>query len=345
VRRRLLSLLLLSGTASVLSATTAFASPLNRSAGGSDTIGIRLVGAPGGSLDNPLASSYVLDRLAPGTSLTRTVEIDNDTSANADILVYPAAAGIVRGAFAYAASHSANQLTTWTRLSRTALRLAPHTETPDTITIQVPRNASSGERYAVVWAEIATSPPAAGGVTLVNRVGVRVYLSIGAGGLPPTNFAVGPLTTARSANGEPLVVATVRNTGQSTLEISGNLSLSEGPGGLRAGPFTAILPTILPPGVSGPAEVQLNTSLPGGPWDADLRLTSGQVTRSADATINLPRDVSAAKARSSGALSPLVPVVVVLFVLLVATAAALLVSQRKTTRRRVVVRGTQGSHE
>ena len=48
--------------------------------------------------------------------------------------------------------------------------------------IDVPVDASAGERYAVVWAEVSAPASAAGGVTLVNRVGVRVYLSVAPGG-------------------------------------------------------------------------------------------------------------------------------------------------------------------
>ena len=58
-------------------------------------------------------------------------------------------------------------------------------------------------------------------------------------GAPTSNFAIGPLRARRSATGEALVVSTVRNSGHSTLDLSGDLSLSHGPDGLRAGPITA----------------------------------------------------------------------------------------------------------
>jgi hypothetical protein len=176
------------------------------------------------------------------------------------------------------------------------LRLAPGGEALDTLTINVPGSASSGERYAVVWAAVSAPPAAAGGITLVNRVGVRMYLSIGPGGAPASNFTIGSLTAERSATGAALVVANVHNNGQSTLDLSGSLTLSKGPGGLHTDPSTATLGTVLAPGVSEPVTVQLASELPRGPWRADLSLTSGLLQRSAVATITFPLNSRAAKA-------------------------------------------------
>src|SRR4029077_12129575 len=125
------------------------------------------------------------------------------------------------------------------------MHLRPGANAFETVTINVPKTASVGERYAVVWAEVSAPAPRAGGVTLVNRVGVRMYCFIGPGGAPPANFVIGSLTAQRAASGEPLVLATVHNSGERTLDISGSLTLSAGPGGLRAGPFPVKLGTAL----------------------------------------------------------------------------------------------------
>ena len=134
-----------------------------------------------------------------------------------------------------------------------------------------------------------------GGVTLVNRVGVRMYVSIGPGGAPPSSFAIGLLTAERSATGDPLIVANVRNSGRQTLDIGGTLTLSAGPGGLRAGPFPVTLRAALAPGASEPASVRLDRRLPRGPWRAELRLTSGTITHEAAATISFPPSVVVTK--------------------------------------------------
>jgi hypothetical protein len=329
MRTRLIALLLVVGVGTLAPASIAFAAPPSP-ASTAGSIGIRLVPLPGTSPDDPLGSSYVVDRLPPAASLRRGVEIDNHTRSTVDISVYPAAASIVRGGLAFAAGHAGNELSSWTSVSNHLLRLAPGTEAFDTLTISVPKSASPGERYAVLWAEVSAHP-AAGGVTLVNRVGIRMYLSVGSGGGPQSSFTVGPLTAGRSTSGEPLVLAEVHNSGQGTIEISGTLALSDGPGGLRAGPFATPHGTIITPGVSKPIIVQLHSGLPRGPWRADLSLTSGLLQHSAAATITFPPG-GAAKVPGAAGFSTLILVVIVLLVLLVITALGLLVSRRRIWR-------------
>jgi hypothetical protein len=285
VRARLIALSVLAAT--ILPAS-ALAAPARQPTAGSGGVGIRLVELPAESGADALARSYIVDRLAPGTSIRRRVEIINSTRSTADVAVYPAAASLRRGIFGFAPGHSPNELSGWTSMSRHVLRLAPRTKVLDTLTIKVPAEASSGERYGVIWAEVSTAKPTAGGLTLVNRVGVRMYLSIGPGGAPPSRFAIGPLTAARSATGQPLVVANIRNSGQRTLEISGNLTLSNGPGRLGAGPFPVELGTALAPHGSKSITVRLDKRLPRGPWRVQLRLSSGLIQQAAEATITFP---------------------------------------------------------
>ena len=82
--------------------------------------------------------------------------------------------------------------------------------------------------------------------------------------------------------------AQVRNTGKRALDLNGTLTLSEGPGSLRAGPFRATPGTTLGPGQAGPVMIVLGQLIPAGPWHAHLTLTSGRVKRSANAVITFP---------------------------------------------------------
>jgi hypothetical protein len=327
MRHRLIALVLLAGI--VVPASSAFAAGQTTSGAGS--IGIRLVALPGRS-PGALARSYVVDQLAPGASVTRTVEIDNTTSAKADISVYPAGASIVSGNFSFAAGTSQDELSGWTSLSSGAVRLAPGTEATDTLTIKVPANASSGEHYAVLWAQLSSRPATAGGVAEVNRVGVRMYVSVGPGGALPSNFAIRSLGAERSSTGARLVVATVDNTGQSTLDISGTVALSRGPGGLRAGPFAATLGTVLAPHTSELVTAQIDSALPRGPWRADLALASGRIQRSAVATLTFPRN-PVAKAGSH--VRPLVVIVLLALLVLVGLVLFFVLLGRRSRRRGV----------
>jgi hypothetical protein len=75
------------------------------------------------------------------------------------------------------------------------------------------------------------------------------------------------------------------------LALSGRLRLSNGPNGLRAGPFVASIGAVLLPGVSEPVTITLASSIPRGPWRADLQVSSGPLQRVASATISFPSRV------------------------------------------------------
>jgi hypothetical protein len=329
MRGRLIGVLAVAGI--ILPAGAALAASLG-------SIGIRLVAVPGVAPADSRARSYIVDRVAPGTSVERRVEISNTTASAVAVTVYPAAAGLHRGRFTFASGHSRNELSRWTWLKRSVFHLAPGTKALVPVTINIPTNASAGERYAVIWAEVSTRPPAARGVRLVNRVGVRMYVSVGSGGTPPAKFAIGRLIAKRSATGRPLVVAKIRNSGGRTLDITGTLTLSKGPAGLRAGPFPVKLGMNLAPGRSELATARLDKRLPRGPWRAQLRLRSGLIHRVAVTTITFPRHragasaPSAAKAPSGGSRGSILLVAGVLGVFLAAGAAVAFFLRTPRTR-------------
>jgi hypothetical protein len=302
--------------------------PAGALAAGSGGIGVRLVPLAAGTRD-PLARSYIVDRLAPGATLRRTIEIRNGTASPTQVAVYVAGADLQGGAFRFASGHTRNELSSWSSVSRSIVILPAGAETAETVSVHVPKMASSGERYAVVWAEVSAPAPTGGGVTLVNRVGVRMYLGIGPGGAAHANFVIGSPTAQRSGSGEPLVVATVRNTGKRTLSIGGTLMLSDGPGGLREGPIPVKLAAALAPGMSAPATVALEGTLPPGPWRADLELNSGFVQRSAVATIRFPAVTPVPAPGSGGRI-----LFVFLFLALLAAVALVILIVRELRRGR-----------
>ena len=282
---RLIVLSLLAGI--MIPASGALAAPSQPTAD-PGSIGIRLVDVPPDSSRNdPLALSYIVNRLAPGKTIQRRIEVSNSTRSTVAVSVYPAAAGLRQGEFVFGPSHGKNELAGWTSVSRDVVRLQPDTKASETVTIRVPKDASTGERYAVIWAEVSTS--GSGGVKLANRVGIRMYLSVGPGGAPPSDFVIGSLIAKRSASGQPLVIAKVHNSGKRTIAISGNLTLSNGPGGVRAGPFPVNLVVPLAPGTTRAVTVRLAKQLPRGPWLAQMRLKSRSIQRVAVATVTFPR--------------------------------------------------------
>jgi hypothetical protein len=253
-------------------------------------IGIKLLEASANRRDDPRAYLYIVDHINPGTKISRRFEIENTSSKPQHIAVYPGAAEIRDHKFVPSPERDANELSTWVSINRTELVAPPHSHIPLKATITIPRSATKGERYGAIFAE-ATSPSASGpgrSVQMVNRVGIRIYLDVGPGGDPPSDFQIDRLTPGRTADGMPVVQATVHNTGQRALDISGEMRLSEGPGGLRAGPFPAQLGTTLALNASAPVTVVLDERLPDGPWKAELLLESGRVHHTVTGTLLFP---------------------------------------------------------
>ena len=311
------------------------------------SIGIRLLEAPTTRRDDPRAKIYIVDHVKPGATIKRKVEVSNKSTKPFDIQLYPAAAEIKGGSFFPGEGRAVNEVSTWTKVSVASVSLAPGASRAVDATITVPANASNGERYGVIWAE-AQSPPGEG-VRQVNRVGIRIYLSVGPGGEPASDFTVDTLKANRLPDGQPVVYALVHNTGGRALDMSGTLSLSNGPGGLNAGPFTAKLGTTLGVADTEPVTVPLDKALPAGPWLATISLESGLTKRSATATITFPdvagpgNDSSAAPVQLQQSSDknglPLVPIGVATGVGLLGL-IALVLFKRPTGRRG----GAHGKH-
>ena len=300
----------------------------------SGSLGVRLLDVPTEARNDPRARQYLVDHLAPGAVIERRIEVSNTTAAPIRVALYPAAAAIQDGSFVGATGRTANELSTWTTLSQDVVELAPGAKAPVTLTLAVPADAAPGEQYAAVWAETGT-PDTPGGVALVNRVGVRMYVSVGGDNPPPSRFTVDSLTAQRSADGRPVVTAQVHNTGGRALDMAGTLSLSEGPGSLSAGPFPAQLGSTLAPGQSAPVMIPLDQNLPDGPWRATLQLTSGLLEQTAEARIQFPSEPGAAAPVAAREVIENNPgIAIAALVLLAALVTATVVTARRRRTRR-----------
>lgn len=254
----------------------------------SDSIGIRIVDTPSQLADDPRATLYIIDHVPPGTSFERRVEVSNTADSPVPVELYAAAATIEDGTFKGAEARTPNYLSTWISITPTSIDIPANGVATAIVNVNVPADAAPGEQYAVVWVEARSPADAEGGVAMISRVGVRVYLSVGPGGPPAADFVIESLTAERSPEGIPAVVATVRNTGGRALDLSGSLTMRNGPGGLKAGPFPAQLGTTLGIGETAPVTIELDPTLPAGPWDAELTLASGLDERTVFGVLTFP---------------------------------------------------------
>jgi hypothetical protein len=265
-------------------------------------IGVRLLDVPASAAADPRAHLYIVDSVAPGKTIERHIEVSNTTSSVAHVALYQGAATIVDGSFIGGEGHSANALTSWTSVSPATADLPAGRATTATVTITVPDDAVAGEQYGVIWAEVRSASDAT--VTQVNRVGIRIYLSVGSGAAAAADFSIDSLIAKRSASGAPVIVANVHNTGGRALDMSGILQLLGGPGGLSAGPFLANLGVTLGIGDTEPVTITLDRRIPAGPWDARITLHSGLLERTATATITFPDTGAAAAVVPTNARHP-----------------------------------------
>jgi hypothetical protein len=267
-------------------------------------IGVRLVDAGPEHRNDPRAGMYIIERPSRSATVRRRVEVTNTSPTVVTVVVYAAAAQLTGAAFSWAEAHGANELTAWTSVTPRHLVLPPGGNAGVTVTIVVPDDGQTGDHYEVIWAEARAEQPDGGGFTQVNRVGVRVYLSVNGDGPRAAAFTIRSITAHRTPDGRPGITATVTNTGGRELELDGTLTLADGPGGVRAGPL-AIAPQLpLAAGDTRDVTVPLDPELAIGPWNAQVRLYTRNLTHTRTATLIFPESVISAADRPAAGPGP-----------------------------------------
>jgi hypothetical protein len=273
-------------------ATSARLSAAPRSPG---KFGVRLVDVPDSEAENPRAFDYIIDYLPTGTVIHRRILIKNEEPRTSRFFVYPAAAHITGGQFTGYSGAARNELTTWVSVRHPVVTLAPGASVMDMVTIKVPRGATRGEHYGVIWVQqrASTATRTKFTVTEVSRVGIRMYVAVGRGGAPPTSFDITSITGRWSPAGQPTIVVHVNNTGGRALDLNGTASLADGPGNTSSGPFRAQKIVTLAPGQSGNVTFAAPGTLPQGSWKVTVTLVSGLTKARATTTILLTERVAA----------------------------------------------------
>lgn len=287
MRRLFSTLMLVVAAGTLIPAATALAGTGPAAGSALQRFGVRLVDVPVSEAGNPRALRYIIDHLPPGAVIHRRIRVVNQESRTAHFTVYPDAARISRGYFIGDAGETRSELTSWITIQHRSLTLRPHTGVMDMVTIRVPRKPTRGEHYGVIWAQQVSRVPMATGFAIkeVNRVGIRMYLDIGPGGVLPTRFTITSIAGHRSASGRPYITALAHNTGGLAVDLDGTVRLTGGPGHTSAGPFSAQQVTTLAPGQSWTMTFAPGSRIPSGPWTATITLVSGLTRRTATATI------------------------------------------------------------
>jgi hypothetical protein len=298
VRRSISAIMLALVTGTLMWSPVASAATLDRLSARPGSFGARLVDVPISEAGNQRALRYIVDYLPTGTVIHRRILIVNQEPRTARFSVYPDAAHIIRGLFVGDSGATRNELTGWIGVRHPVVTLAAGASVMDMVTIKVPRGATRGEHYGVIWVQQAARARApsnfgAFGVTEVSRVGIRIYLAVGRGGAPPTRFDIASIVGHRSASGQPVIVAHVNNTGGRAVDLNGSVRLTDGPAHTSTAPFPAQRIVTLAPGHSWNVTFAAPRNLPNGSWRATVTLVSGLSKATATATVQVTPIVTA----------------------------------------------------
>ncbi len=105
----------------LLTASAVFVPANSARAAEAEGIGIRLLEAPLDRRDDPRASSYIIDHVAPGTIIERRIEVSNGTADPAGIEVYAGGAELEDGEFRPLPEEETNELVTWSEVEPSML--------------------------------------------------------------------------------------------------------------------------------------------------------------------------------------------------------------------------------
>ncbi|AVT36550.1 hypothetical protein C6W10_08745 [Plantactinospora sp. BB1] len=255
-------------------------------------VSVRLLDAPVNRREDSRAYHYIVDHVKPGTTVRRRIVVSSASEIRREVAVYPAAATVDKATWVVAPDRTANELSSWVTVDRNRLDLDPDERATVWTTIRVPEDAAAGERYAVLWAQ--TAGLADSTVRHIGRAGVRIYLSVGPGGEPASDFTITDLTGTRAPDGTATLTASVTNTGKRALDLDGTLQLKDGPDNLNSGPFKVEAPT-LALGATATVQVPIGRNTPDGPWTAKLELASGWTRRTATGQVTFTRPGAVAK--------------------------------------------------
>lgn len=238
---------------------------------------------------DPRSAYYVVDHVAPGGRIERAIALGNSSDRDVEVALYIGDAEVADGRFAPADGRGTAELAEWTSFEPERVDVARGDETTATLTIDVPDEARPGERYGVAWAEL----PASGEATrVVNRVGIRVYLSIGDGERPAIEAAATTITATRLDDGGSRLSIALTNNGGRAAELAGRVELT------RAGRSEpVVLPldgaVALAPGEEAALATGPSDDVTDGEWDATVALHVNGVEQLARGTVEVPGELGA----------------------------------------------------
>jgi hypothetical protein len=264
----------------------------------------------------------------PGEELTDRLEAVNLTDAPLELDIAAVDATVSPdGSFAPGTRREAAGA--WLEASPTRVRVPARRTTPVDVRIRVPADAAAGDHLAAFVAQKAGPAPSGGGVHVVQRVGVRVYLTVvrpDGGPTPARSFEFRALRWV-GAPAARAFEAEVANTGNLLVEPLGTLVL--GRGDLRTDADVPVL-GIVPVGETRSLRFSVPGELEPGTYEARMRLREvhGGAEQEQQVTFTVGPETAEVPQGETDRF-PVVPAAVALLVLLAAVA---LLARRSQSR-------------
>ena len=232
---------------------------------------------------DPRHVHYIIDAVTRGNTLEREVVVTNATVNDLSIEVYVGDAAVRGRRFAFDDELRPGGVASWSRVAPSSLVLAAGASATAVVAITPPLDAAPGEHYGVIWAQL----PARGDASVVNRVGVRMYLALGNGTVPPSDLSIDAITPSRDELGGAQLAVNVTNIGGRALDVAGTVELRSREGSRLSAELDP--GTVIPPGDSGEATARF-ADVDDGPWEATAVVRANGVERQAAGTITFPTD-------------------------------------------------------
>ncbi|MBF4588410.1 hypothetical protein [Curtobacterium sp. VKM Ac-2887] len=295
-------------------------------------LGIRLLDFPAEQASDPRAREYIVQTAEPGTTITRRLQITNTTGNTQRVQIAATAASIRHGRFT-ANGTTQNELARWIVPSTSTVTLPNGDHATITTITTIPTTATAGERYAAIWAQMrSTNASSPGRIAVVNRVGIRAYINVATSNSPP-DFTISKLSATRANDGKPTLTAVVQNTGSTAVDLTGQATLTDGPGETSAGPFMTNAAISLAPGQSSRVRIPTASAITRGPWTATITLRSGNLTRSKTARVTFPAETTRDQDANSPVLIALIPGVLLVAVAVAVAGGVVVILRRRYTKR------------
>ena len=192
--------------------------------------------------------------VGPGTQIVDSVDVTNSSAVSAEFLIYATDAinEQATGAFSLLKRDvKPTDLGSWVTTKSDRVTIQPKTKATIPFNLLIPSDATPGDHVAGIVASVLSTGTSKGStVTLEQRVGTRMYLTVSGERVP--GVSVAGVTSGFSASlnpfapGDMTVGYDVRNSGNTRLDVTNTVSIA-GPFGIPLGtfaprPLTNLLP-------------------------------------------------------------------------------------------------------